>query len=290
MYHKSKGYRIFYALNIGVLITVSILCVLPLLHVLAISFSSASAAEANLVTLWPVDFNIESYKQTLANKQFLDAFLTSVVRVAAVLILSLIITIFTAYPLSKFYLTGGKWIAWFFVFTMLFNGGLIPMYVLIMKLGLLNNIWSLILPHLVNVFNIILMLNFFRGIPKELEEAAVIDGAGHWTILTKIYIPISMPSIATISLFIAVMQWNQWFDGLIFLTDSSKWPLSTLLQNLLIVPDVTNNTLDAETLAVMSEKTIRSAQIFIGALPILIVYPFLQRYFVKGIVLGSVKE
>lgn len=290
MYHKSKGYRIFYALNIGLLITVSIVCVLPLLHVLAISFSSASAAEANLVTLWPVDFNIESYKQTLANKQFLDAFLTSVFRVAAVLILSLIITIFTAYPLSKFYLKGGKWIAWFFVFTMLFNGGLIPMYVLIMKLGLLNSIWSLILPHLVNVFNIILMLNFFRGIPKELEEAAVIDGAGHWTILTKIYIPVSMPSIATISLFIAVMQWNQWFDGLIFLTDSSKWPLSTLLQNLLIVPDITNNTLDAETLAVMSEKTIRSAQIFIGALPILIIYPFLQRYFVKGIVLGSVKE
>lgn len=290
MYHKSKGYRIFYALNIGLLITVSIVCVLPLLHVLAISFSSASAAEANLVTLWPVDFNIESYKQTLANKQFLDAFLTSIFRVAAVLILSLIITIFTAYPLSKLYLKGGKWIAWFFVFTMLFNGGLIPMYVLIMKLGLLNSIWSLILPHLVNVFNIILMLNFFRGIPKELEEAAVIDGAGHWTILTKIYIPVSMPSIATIALFIAVMQWNQWFDGLIFLTDSSKWPLSTLLQNLLIVPDITNNTLDAETLAVMSEKTIRSAQIFIGALPILIVYPFLQRYFVKGIVLGSVKE
>lgn len=290
MYHKSSGYRIFYVINVCVLILVSILCVLPLMHVLAISFSSASAAEANLVTLWPVDFNLESYKQTLTNTQFLDAFLISIFRVAVVLILSLAITILTAYPLSKLYLKGGKWIAWFFVFTMLFNGGLIPMYVLIMKLGLLNSIWSLILPHLVNVFNIILMLNFFRGIPKELEEAAVIDGAGHWTILTKIYIPISKPSIATIALFIAVMQWNQWFDGLIFLTDSSKWPLSTLLQNLLIVPDLTNNAIDAETLAVMSEKTIRSAQIFIGALPILLVYPFLQRYFVKGIVLGSVKE
>jgi putative aldouronate transport system permease protein len=290
MYYKSKGYRIYYSINIIFLIIISVLCVLPLLHVLAISFSSASAAEANLVTLWPVDFNFESYKQTLANKQFLGAFAISVFRVVVVLIFSLLITILTAYPLSKLYLKGGKWISWFFVFTMLFNGGLIPMYVLIMKLGLLNSIWSLVLPHLVNVFNIILMLNFFRGIPKELEEAALIDGAGHWTILTKIYIPVSMPSIATIALFIAVLQWNQWFDGLIFLTDSSKWPLSTLLQNLLIVPDLTNNAMDAETLAVMSEKTIRSAQIFIGALPILLVYPFLQRYFVKGIVLGSVKE
>lgn len=290
MYYKSSGYRIFYGLNIAFLIVISLACLFPLIHVLAVSFSSASAAAANLVTLWPVDFTLKSYEQTLSDSKFLDALLISVVRVALVLSLGMIVTVLTAYPLSKLNLKGGKWIAWFFVFTMLFNGGLIPNYILILELGLMNSLWSLVLPSIVNVYNVILMLNFFRNIPKELEEAALIDGAGQLVTLFRIYLPISMPSIATIGLFIAVSQWNSWFDGLMYLSDASKWPLSTLLQNMLIVPDVTNGQMDAETLAQMSEKTIRASQIFIGALPILVVYPFLQRFFVKGIVLGAVKE
>ncbi|MFC4776682.1 carbohydrate ABC transporter permease [Paenibacillus sp. GCM10023252] len=290
MYYKNNGYRVFYILNIAFLIFISLVCLFPLIHVLAVSFSSASAAAANLVTLWPVDFTLKSYQETLSNTKFLDALVISVIRVLLVLSLGLLVTILTAYPLSKFNLKGGKWISWFFVFTMLFSGGLIPSYVLILELGLLNSIWALILPSIVNVYNVILMLNFFRNIPRELEEAAFIDGAGQLTTLFRIYLPISMPSIATISLFIAVSQWNSWFDGLIYLTDAGKWPLSTLLQNMLIVPDTTNGTLDSETLAQMSEKTIRASQIFIGALPILLVYPFLQRFFVKGIVLGAVKE
>jgi putative aldouronate transport system permease protein len=290
MYYKSKGYRVFYAFNMFFLIAISLLCLFPLIHVLAVSFSSASAASANLVTLWPVDFTLKSYEQTLSDRKFLDALVISVARVALVLSLGLMVTILTAYPLSKLNLKGGKWIAWFFVFTMLFHGGLIPSYILILELGLMNSIWALVLPSIVNVYNVILMLNFFRNIPKELEEAALIDGAGQLVTLFRVFLPVSMPSIATIALFIAVSQWNSWFDGLIYLSDASKWPLSTLLQNMLIVPDVTNNAMDAATLAQMSEKTIRSAQIFIGALPILLVYPFLQRFFVKGIVLGAVKE
>jgi putative aldouronate transport system permease protein len=272
------------------LIGISLVCLFPLIHVLAVSFSSASAAAANMVTLWPVDFTLKSYEQTLSDEKFLDALLISVGRVALVLSLGLMVTILTAYPLSKLNLKGGKWIAWFFVFTMLFNGGLIPSYVLILELNIYNTIWALVLPSIVNVYNVILMLNFFRNIPKELEEAALIDGAGQLVTLFRIFLPVSMPSIATIALFIAVSQWNSWFDGLIYLSDAGKWPLSTLLQNMLIVPDLTNNAMDAETLAQMSEKTIRASQIFIGALPILLVYPFLQRFFVKGIVLGAVKE
>ncbi|WP_028611589.1 carbohydrate ABC transporter permease [Paenibacillus harenae] len=290
MYHKSKGYRVFYGLNIVFLILISLMCIFPLIHVLAVSFSSASAAAANLVTLWPVDFTLKSYEETLSNSKFLDALLISVVRVALVLSLGMIVTVLTAYPLSKFNLKGGKWLAWFFVVTMLFNGGLIPGYILILELGIMNTLWALILPNIVNVYNIILMLNFFRNIPRELEEAALIDGAGQLVTLFRVYLPVSLPSIATIALFIAVQQWNSWFDGLIYLSDTSIWPLSTLLQNLLIAPDLTNNAIDSETLAQMSEKTIRASQIFIGALPILIVYPFLQRFFVKGIVLGAVKE
>ncbi len=290
MYYKNKGYRVFYIVNMAFLIGISLVCLFPLIHVLAVSFSSASAAAANMVTLWPVDFTLKSYEQTLSDEKFLDALLISVGRVALVLSLGLMVTILTAYPLSKLNLKGGKWIAWFFVFTMLFNGGLIPSYVLILELNIYNTIWALVLPSIVNVYNVILMLNFFRNIPKELEEAALIDGAGQLVTLFRIFLPVSMPSIATIALFIAVSQWNSWFDGLIYLSDAGKWPLSTLLQNMLIVPDLTNNAMDAETLAQMSEKTIRASQIFIGALPILLVYPFLQRFFVKGIVLGAVKE
>ncbi|MBU5348312.1 carbohydrate ABC transporter permease [Paenibacillus lautus] len=290
MYHKSKSYRLFYGFNLAFLIFISVLCILPLIHILAVSFSSASAAAANLVTLWPVDFTLKSYQETLSNGKFLDALFISVMRVVLVLSLGMIVTVLSAYPLSKFNLKGGKWLAWFFVITMLFQGGLIPSYVLILELGIMNTLWALILPSIVNVYNIILMLNFFRSIPREMEEAALIDGAGQLVTLFRVYLPISMPSIATIALFIAVQQWNSWFDGLIFLSDTSKWPLSTLLQNLLIAPDLTNSQIDTETLAQMSEKTIRASQIFIGALPILIVYPFLQRFFVKGIVLGAVKE
>jgi len=290
MYYKNRRYQVFYGFNLALLTLVSILCLFPLIHVLAVSFSSASAASANLVTLWPVDFTLKSYEETLSNRRFLDALLISVTRVGLVLSLGMIVTVLTAYPLSKFNLKGGKWLAWFFVFTMLFHGGLIPSYILVLELGLMNSLWALILPNIVNVYNIILMLNFFRNIPKELEEAALIDGAGQLVTLFRVFLPISMPSIATIALFIAVQQWNAWFDGLIYLSDVNKWPLSTLLQNLLIAPNLTNNQLDTETLAQMSEKTIRASQIFIGALPILVVYPFLQRFFVKGIVLGAVKE
>lgn len=293
MYYKNNGYRVFYSFNVVLLIFLALACLFPLMHILAISFSTSAAAGANKVSIWPVGFNFESYRQTLTDELFLGSMWTSVLRVLTGVGLGLIVTVLTAYPLSKFHLKGGRAFAWFFVFTMLFNGGLIPTYVLVVNLGLFNSFWSLILPVIVGgagVFNIILMLNFFRNIPKELEEASLIDGAGHLTTLFRIYIPVSLPSIATISLFIGVFHWNSWFDGLIFMSDMEKWPLSTFLQNILVAPDVTNNTMSAEDAMLMSEQTIRASQIFIGGLPILMVYPFLQRFFVKGIVLGSVKE
>nr|WP_197997932.1 MULTISPECIES: carbohydrate ABC transporter permease [Paenibacillus] len=271
---------------------VSILCILPLVHILAVSFSGKAAASANLVTLWPIDFTVDAYTKTFGNSNFLSALWISVQRTVLGTLLSMTLVFLTAYPLSKesLHFKGRSLYAWFFIFTMLFSGGLIPSYILIQKLGLINTMWALILPGAVAVWNLILMMNFFRNVPKELEEAAFIDGANHITTLFKIYLPVSMPAIATISLFTMVGQWNSWFDGLIYMNDASKYPLATLMQTIIVQQDFSNMNVDATQLQNMSQRTVNAAQIFIGALPILLVYPFLQRFFVKGIVLGAVKE
>nr|WP_244988544.1 carbohydrate ABC transporter permease [Paenibacillus xylanexedens] len=271
---------------------VSILCILPLVHILAVSFSGKAAASANLVTLWPIDFTVDAYTKTFGNSNFLSALWISVQRTILGTLLSMTLVFLTAYPLSKesLHFKGRSLYAWFFIFTMLFSGGLIPSYILIQKLGLMNTMWALILPGAVAVWNLILMMNFFRNVPKELEEAAFIDGANHITTLFKIYLPVSMPAIATISLFTMVGQWNSWFDGLIYMNDASKYPLATLMQTIIVQQDFSNMNVDATQLQNMSQRTVNAAQIFIGALPILLVYPFLQRFFVKGIVLGAVKE
>lgn len=295
MYYKNPGYKIFNWINLFMLFIISLLCIFPVIHILALSFSSAAASSANLVSFFPVGFTTEAYAKTLQNSDFLSSLTNSIIRVILGVGLGMLITVLTAYPLSKMdngQLKGGRIIAWYFVFTMLFSGGLIPSYIVIQKLGLINSIWALILPGLVGVWNIILMLNFFRAIPKELEEACFMDGAGHIRILFNLYIPLSLASIATLSLFIAVGHWNSWFDGIIYLSNKEKWPISTLLQTLIVSPDPNKlmNNVDPGLMENFSARTVKAAQIFIGSLPILIVYPFLQRFFIKGIVMGSIKE
>ncbi len=171
---------------------------------------------------------------------------------------------------------------------MLFSGGLIPSYILILKLGLMNTLMALILPGLVGVFNIILLMNFFRTVPKDLEEAAFIDGAGQFRTFLSVYLPVSLPVVATVSLFMMVGHWNSYFDGIIYIRDSEKLPLATFMQTIIVQADMSK--LDPAAVASLSQRTIRASQIFISALPILLVYPFLQRYFVTGIVVGAVKE
>ncbi|RPK31120.1 hypothetical protein EDO6_01747 [Paenibacillus xylanexedens] len=204
----------------------------------------------------------------------------------------MVIMLLTAFPLSKEDISfkGRSLYTWFFVFTILFSGGLIPSYILIQKLGLMNTIWALILPGALSVWNVILMMNFFRGLPKELEEAAYLDGAGHIKTLILVYVPLSLPAIATLSLFTMVYQWNSWFDGMIYMSDIKNYPLASLLQTIIVQQDLSKINVDPSMLENISQRTVRAAQIFIGALPILMVYPFLQRFFVKGIVIGAVKE
>ncbi|MCG7408913.1 carbohydrate ABC transporter permease [Paenibacillus sp. ACRRX] len=289
MYHKTTGYRVFSACNYIFLITLSVLCILPLIHLMAVSFSGPAPANAGLITFWPKDFTIEAYQKTFDNPNFLNSMWISVQRTVLGTILSMTVTTCAAYALSKEKVLGGRnAYMWYFIFTMLFSGGIIPGYILITKLGLINTLWALILPGLVGVYNIILMLNFFRNIPRELEEAAVIDGANHFQTFLRVYLPISMPSIATITLFIIVGHWNSYFDGLIYMREVEKLPLATLLQTIVVQTDFTN--MDPETVKKLSQRTVKSAQIFISLIPILAIYPFLQKYFVHGIVLGAVKE
>ena len=292
MYYKSPAYKVFNGLNIVVLVALALLCVIPLIHVLAVSLSAKSAADANIVVLWPVDFTLEAYKKTTNNPVFLSSMWIAVQRTVIGTALTLLLAFLAAYPLSKetSAFRGRNVYAWLFVFTMLFNGGLVPFYMVIQRLGLMDSFWVLVLPGAVNVFLTILMLNFFRGIPKELEEASLIDGAGHFRTLFSIYLPVSLPAIATISLFSMVFHWNSWFDGLLYIGDPSRYPLATFLQTVIIQRDMSSMSLSPAEMALISQKTVKSAQIFIGALPILLVYPLLQRFFVKGLVMGSVKE
>jgi putative aldouronate transport system permease protein len=215
--------------------------------------------------------------------------LTSITRTVLGTFISMFILICAGYALSKEF-RGRNALMWFFIFTMLFSGGLIPSYILITALGLKDTIWALVLPGAFGAYNLILLVNFFKTIPKALEEAAFIDGASFFVILTKIYLPLSLPGIATVSLFIMVGHWNSWFDGILYMSDASKYPLASFLQTVVVQSNMQNMAMSQSEVAAMSEQSIKAAQIFVSTLPIILVYPFLQRYFVKGIVLGAVKE
>lgn len=291
--YQTKGQRVFNFFNIIFLATTALICLLPLVNVLAVSFSSKAAAAAGYVNFWPVDFTTASYEYALSKNEFIRAFYVSLKRVGLGLAVNLTLTILVAFPLSKerSSFRARNFYAWFFIVTMLFNGGLIPTYLVVKEMNLLDKIWALILPNSISVFNVILMMNFFRGIPREIEEAAFVDGAGFWTSLIKVYLPLSLPSIATITLFIIVGHWNGWFDGMLYMNRPSNWPMQTYLRSIIISPDMTSMT-SSEELANMhqvSDRTFKAAQVFLGALPVLMVYPLLQRYFMKGLVMGSVK-
>jgi len=287
---RSFSRRLFIAVNYTFMTALGLLCILPFVHVWALSASSSGAVSAGFVTFWPVKFNIDAYRLILNEPEFIRAFGVSLKRLLLGTMIGLTFTLFTAYPLSKesSSFRSRTVYVWYFVVTMLIGGGMIPTYMTVRNYGLLDSIWALVLPGAVTVFHVVLLLNFFRGLPKALEESAFIDGAGHLTILLRIYLPLSLPAMATVGLFTMVGHWNAWFDGLLYMNRAVNYPLQTYLQSLVVQPNILQITNLSELLDV-TERTVRAAQIFVGTLPILIVYPFLQRFFMKGIVLGSVK-
>ena len=267
-------------------------CLFPLLNMVAISFSDKAAASANMVGLVPVDFTTAAYKTLLGESQFWVSFWISIKRVFLGTIINMILTILLAYPLSKSKreFKGHDVYMYIVIFAMLFSGGMIPIYLTIKSYGLLNSIWALILPGAVPVFNVILLMNFFKGVPKSLEEAAAIDGASMLTILLKIYLPISMPALATIILFCIVNHWNDFFSGLVYMNKTSMYPLQTYIQQLSVDMSQITDPEQLKRFAQVSNKTLDAAKIVVSTIPLLIIYPFLQKYFVSGIVIGAVKE
>ncbi|KZS48845.1 ABC transporter permease [Paenibacillus glucanolyticus] len=278
---------------VAILVLSSLLCLFPIWYTIAVSFSDKSAVAAGLVTWWPVDVTLSSYIKILQERAFFTAFGVSSERVLLGGLINFVVCALMAYPLSRnprqFRFRNAY--MWFIVFTMLFSGGLIPWFVTIKSYGMLDTIWALVLPNAVPVFNVILLVNFFRSIPKEMDEAAMMDGAGPWYMLLKIYLPLSVPVLATITLFSIVGHWNSFFDGLILMNKQENYPLQTYIQQLVVQINTDNMTTEElRQSAQLSNKTLNAAKIVISMLPILVVYPFLQRFFIHGIMLGSVKE
>lgn len=289
MYNKTKSYKVFSVFNIIFLCLLALICVLPLINLFALSLSSKAAANGGLVTFWPVEFTPIAYIKTFQNDNFIRSITISVARTVVGTIFSMFVITTSGYALSKEF-RGRTTIMWLFVFTMLFSGGLIPSYIVNSTLGLKNSFWVYIFPGAFSCYNMILIMNFFRSIPKALEEAALIDGANFFTVFRKIYLPLSLPGLATVALFIMVGSWNDWFTGILYMSDTKNYPLASFLQVIVVQNNVQDLALDPASAEAMSQRTIKAAQVFIGALPILMVYPFLQKYFVKGIVMGAVKE
>lgn len=273
----------------------AIICLIPLINTLAISFSSSTMAAAGKVTFIPLDFTLEAYNTIMGEPLFFRAFFVSLERVVLGGIVNFLMMVLAAFPLAHSSKTfrGRNIYMWVLVFTMLFSGGLIPLYMVVNKLKLLDTIWALVLPGAVPVWNCILLMNFFKNLPDELEEAAIIDGAVPYQVMIKIYIPVSLPALATVMLFSLVGHWNEFFNGLIYMNNSYNYPLATYISQLVNSAKDLNMITDPEEIERImrvSDRTLSSAKIFVSMVPVLVIYPFLQRYFVSGIVLGSVKE
>ena len=294
---SSPSRKVFLVINYIVLTVISLTCILPFINLLAVSFSDKTAVAANAVTFWPVGFNTAAYDFILSNDQFLRALWISVQRTVLGVLVNIALIVFTAYPLSKskqdFRLRNV--FSWYFVVTILFSGGLIPTYMVVKYTGLMDTIWALILPGAVQVFYMLVVMNYMRSLPKELEEAAYIDGAGHFQTLFNVILPVCTPTLATVTLFSFVGHWNSWYDGMIYMNTVEKYPLQTYLQTIVINPEAffrNATNISAELgnfLNLVSARTTNAAQLFLATIPILCVYPFLQKYFTTGLVMGSVK-
>ncbi|MEK5032110.1 carbohydrate ABC transporter permease [Paenibacillus sp. FSL R7-0302] len=289
----TRGEHLASRLNYLALGFIALLALLPFLHIVAQSFSSHQAITSGRVTLWPVDFSFEAYVKVLREQAFMNAFKVSLLRTVIGTLLNVVITSMLAYPLSKAYIKGRSAIMFLIVFTMLFNGGMIPTFLVVKATGLLNSFWVYIIPGAVSAFNVIIMKNFFQGVPPELEESAKIDGSSNIGTLIRIVVPLSMPVIATITLFHAVGHWNAFFDTVLYVTDRNLFPLQVYLRELIMFnqSNISNNNgysanIDSTLLAL---ESLKAAALIASTVPILIVYPFLQKHFVKGIMLGSVK-
>ena len=274
------------------LLAVGVTTLLPLFNTLAISLSDKAAVSGGQVGFWPVGFTLNSYDYILRDEKFWRAFGVSLLRVGLGGALNFGLAVLTAFPLSRsvWAFPERNLLMWVFVFGMILNVGIVPWYLTISSYGLIDSLWALVLPGALPIWNVVILMNFFRSLPRELDEAARIDGANPWQLLWQIYLPTSLPALATITLFSLVGHWNSFFDGLILMNNPDNYPLQTYIQQLVIADRPALHGGQAQLMALLSNNTLNAAKLFVAILPILLVYPLLQRYFVRGILLGAVKE
>ncbi len=285
--YRTMGNIIIDAVVYLVMILVLLFCLIPFVYMISMSLSDPNAIVNNEVGLIPKGINFEAYKQIFTYPNFFRAYGNTIFYTIVGTFISLLLTMFFAYPLSKGFLRGHGIIMKMVVFSMFFSGGLIPNYLLISSLGLTGTRFAMLLPFAINQFNLIILVNFFKTIPEEIEDAALIDGLGYFKILMQIVVPLSKPALATIGLYTAVFFWNDWFNGLIYL-NTAQFPVMLFLRNIVNGTSMLGDaagTADKATIAI----SIKSAVIITSTLPIIILYPFLQKYFVKGLTIGSVK-
>ena len=294
MVHYKVGFsrKTFIVLNHFLTVLICIVCLLPVVYVLALSLSGKEYIIAGKVTLIPKGWTLNNYRYVMKDAQFYRSFLVSIVRTLLAVAVEMTLTICAAYPLSisRHRFRQRPLYAWFFIVTIIFNGGMIPTYLVVSKTGLLDTLWALVLPNAVPVFNIVLLSNYIKTLPETLSESASLDGAGHLRIMTQIILPLCLPSLATLTLFVMVGAWNEWFSGMLYINRANLLPLQTYLRSLIVEVNLNQmsdlNSMDNLVASVGAD----TAKIFLAMFPILCVYPFLQKYFVKGLVAGSVKE
>ncbi|CAM3391114.1 MULTISPECIES: carbohydrate ABC transporter permease [Paenibacillus] len=287
---KTISSRIFDFVNYTLLLIIGLVTILPFLHVIAGSFTTVTELAQKQFVLFPTVWSLDAYKYIFSTNTVFKSLGVSVGVTFFGTLFSMLLTCLMAYGLSRKDLDGRNFIMFMVLFTMLFSGGMIPTFLVVKEMGLIDSYAALIVPSAINAFNLIIMRNFFQNLPEGLEESAKIDGAGDWGILFRIVIPLSMPAIATISLFYAVTYWNTYMQAILYLNDAAKWPVQVILRQIVILASgLAADTSGMEDIVRPPEQTVKMAVIVVATLPILCVYPFLQKHFAKGALLGSIK-
>jgi len=286
---RTRGYRVFQVVNAAALTAVVVITLFPFVNILARSFSGEQEIRAGHVFLWPRGFNLTTYQHVMSDGMFWTNYRNTVVYTVVATAISLTLTTCYAYVLSKHRLKGRGLLIGIAVFTMFFNGGLIPNYVLVSSLGLRNTLWAIVLPNAINVFNLLVMKAFFESLPEELEEAASVDGSSTYGTLWRIVLPLSKAMLATMLLFYAVSFWNSWFSGFLYMDRLELFPVTVYLRNLIAGATAGSDYSTASDTALQIAASIQAVTIVLTMLPIMLVYPFIQRYFVSGVMLGAVK-
>ena len=283
---KSVSSKVFDFFLYSMCVVVLIAVLAPVLNIFAVSFSSYDAFARGDVGLLPVEFSTKAYETIIRDGKVLQGLKYSVIYTGLGTLVNILLTVITAYPMSRKEMPFRNAISIFFAFTMFFGGGMIPTFLLVQKLGLYDSIWAMIIPGAMQIYNMIIMRTYFQSIPGELMEAARIDGANEWQTLWRIVLPLSKASIATIGLFYAVAHWNSWFNASIYLSSADKAPLQLVLRNMIFNAQALVRSGEADNIGT---TTINYATLFISMVPMMIIYPFVQKYFVKGVMVGSVK-